>query len=109
MSRNEAGGRDAADELHARVKDYARELKLDSENIDISVRAYADLKSLRSACVRNGRMKESSSMSLFAHGFSQRQALFDFVDVGPGKEGADNKVRGTCYVLPMDTSLRPLS
>lgn len=40
-------------------------------------------------------MKESSSMSLFAHGFNQRQALFDFVDVGPGKEGADNKVRGT--------------
>ena len=97
MSRNEAGGRDAADELHARVKDYVRELKLDTENIDISVRAYADLKSLRSACVRNGRMKEGSSMGLFAHGFSQRQALFDFVDVGPGKEGADNKVRGMYY------------
>ena len=109
MSRNEAGGRDAADELHAGVKDYVRGLKLDTENIDISVRAYADLKSLRSACVRNGKMSENSSMGLFAHGFSQRQALFDFVDVGPGKEGADNKVRGTYYVLSMDASPRQSS
>ena len=33
-------------------------------------------------------------MSLFTHGFNQRQALFDFVEVGLGKEAADNKVRG---------------
>lgn len=98
MSRNEAGGRDAADELHARVKDHVKKLKHDAETNDIAVRAYADLKSLGSASVKNGKMKESSSMSLFAHGFNQRQALFDFVDVGPGKEGADNKVRGTCIV-----------
>ncbi len=94
MSRNEAGGRDAADELNARIKDYARTLRLDAENTEIIVRAYADVKSLRSACVKNGKMRESSSMSLFTHGFNQRQALFDFVDVGQGKEAADNKVRG---------------
>ena len=94
MSRNEIGGRDAADEVHSKIKDYAKNLKLDAENTDITVRAYADLKSLRSACVRNGKMRESSSMSLFTHGFNQRQALFDFVDVGLGKEAADNKVRG---------------
>lgn len=97
MSRNEAGGRDAADELQAGIKDYAKEIKLDVENTDIKVRAYADLKSLRSACVKNGKMKESSSMSLFTHGFNQRQALFDFVDVGPGKEAADNKIRGMYF------------
>ena len=94
MSRNEAGGRDAADELHARIKDYAKKLKLDAENTDIAVRAYADLKSLRTACVRSGKMRESSNMSFFAHGFNQRHALFDIVDVGLGKEAADNKVRG---------------
>lgn len=94
MNRNEAGGRDAADELHARIKDHAKKLKLDAENTDIIVRAYADLKSLRLACVKNGRMRENSSMSLFAHGFNQRHALFDFVDVGLGKEAADNKIRG---------------
>ena len=109
MSRNEAGGRDAADELHARIKDYAKKLKLDAENTDITVRAYADLKSLRSACVKNGKMRESSSMSLFAHGFNQRQAMFDFVDVGLGKEAADNKVRGTFILQKSFQSNRPLS
>lgn len=104
LSRNEAGGRDAADELHSRVKNYVKKLKLDAENIDIAVRAYTDLKSLRSACVKNGKMKESSSMSLFAHGFNQRQALFDFVDVGPGKERADNKVRGTFFMSNLSHS-----
>ena len=94
MSRNEAGGRDAADELHARIKNYVRKLKLDAENTDITVRAYANMKDLKSACVKKRKMKEGSNMSLFAHGFNQRQALFDFVDVGSGKEAADNKVRG---------------
>ena len=88
MGRNEAGGRDAADELHARIK---KKLKLDAENTDFSVRAYADLKSLRSACVK--KLKESSNMSLFAHGFNQRHALFDIVVMGLGKEAADNKIR----------------
>ena len=99
LSRDEPGGRDAADELHARIKDYAKKLKLDAENININVRAYADLKSLRSACVKNGKMKEGSSINLFAHGFNQRQGLFDLVDVGPGKEAADNKVRGMFKTL----------
>lgn len=77
------------------TKNHVKELKLDAENTDTTVRAYAYLKSLRSACVKNGKMKESSSMNLFAHGFNQRQATFDLVDVGPGRERADNKVRGT--------------
>lgn len=52
------------------------------------------MKSLRSFCVKNGKMRENSSMSLFAHGFKQRHALFNFVDVALGKEAADNKIRG---------------
>ncbi len=40
-------------------------------------RACADVGSLRSACVKNGKMRESSSMNLFNQGFNQRQALFD--------------------------------
>ena len=65
------------------------------DSIEIVVRAYADVKGLHGACVRNGKMKNGASLSLFVHGFNQRQGLFDFVDVGPGKESADNKIRGT--------------
>ena len=95
MNKNEAGGRDAADELQARIKDYLRRIQIDAENTEIVVRAYADVKSLHAACVRNGKMKNGAGLNQFVHGFNQRQSLFDFVDVGPGKESADNKIRGT--------------
>lgn len=94
MNRNEAGGRDAADELHARVKDYLKTIHINVDSTEIAVRAYADIKSLYGACLRNGKMKIGVSLNQFVHGFNQRQGLFDFVDVGPGKESADNKIRG---------------
>lgn len=58
------------------------------------IRAYADIKNLQAACVRNGKMQTGAILGRFLVGFNQRQALFDFVDVGDWKEGADNKVRG---------------
>ncbi len=88
---------EAADELRGRVKEYLRQIKVDVDNTDIVVKAYADIKNLSAACIRNGKMKSGSNLSLFAHGFNQRQGLFDFVNVGPGKEGADNKIRGMLY------------
>ncbi|KAK4691230.1 hypothetical protein P7C71_g5723, partial [Lecanoromycetidae sp. Uapishka_2] len=87
------GGRDAADELQARVQDYVKKLGLDAESTEIMVRAYADVKNLYAACTRNGKIKMGADLRLFIHGFNQRLAMFDFVDVGTGKEGADNKVR----------------
>lgn len=95
MNRNEAGGRDAADELQARVKDYLKTIQIAVDTTEIIVRAFADVKSLHGACIRNGKMNNGASLSLFVHGFNQRQGLFDFVDVGSGKESADNKIRGT--------------
>lgn len=94
MSGNEGGGKNAADELHARTKDYLKGLNVDATNTEVIVKAYADFKGLQRACLKNGKMKNGASLSLFAHGFNQRQGLFDFIDFGAGKEGADNKVRG---------------
>jgi hypothetical protein len=91
---DEGGGKDAADELHARIKDYLKGLHFDAENTKIVVRAYADFKNLQVACIKKGRMMTGSSLNVFAHGFNQRLALFDFVDIGAGKEAADNKIRG---------------
>ena len=62
--------------------------------MDVVVRAYANLKDLAQAYVRLGKMRHAANLSLFAVGFTKRQALFDFVDVGVGKERADNKIRG---------------
>ena len=71
---------------------------MDMDETDILVRAYADIKSLHAACIRNGKMKSGANLTHFAFGFSQRQGLFDFVDVGPWKEGADHKIRGIFIV-----------
>ena len=94
MNKNEAGGRDAADELLARVKEHLARLKFDVNDLQIVVRAYADINSLHTTCYNKKRLKGGADVRLFAHGFNQRHALFDFVDVGPGKERADNKIRG---------------
>ncbi|KAK3178050.1 hypothetical protein OEA41_000182 [Lepraria neglecta] len=93
LNKDDGGGKGAADELHARIKDYLKELKLDADNTKIVVRAYADVKNLQATCVKNGKMKRGSSLNLFARSFNQRQGLFDFVDIGAGKEEADNKIR----------------
>lgn len=94
LNRNEAGGKDAADEIYARVREYMTLIGFGSEDLSIIVRAYANIKDLRLACVRKRKMNVEANLNLFMHGFNQRQGLFDFVDVGPGKEEADNKIRG---------------
>lgn len=69
-------------------------LGFDVDNTDIVVRAYANTKGLGRALRRDSKMRERSDLASFARGFTQRQGLFDFVDVGSGKEEADEKIRG---------------
>ena len=94
LNKNETGGQEAADELHGRVESYLQSRKIDVTGTDVVVRAYANMNRLQLACVRNGNMKPGVNLHLFAQGFNQRRALFDFVDVGAGKERADNKIKG---------------
>ncbi len=103
LNKNDIGGKDAADEIHARTKEYLKSIKIDPDNTEILVRAYANVKSLGEACVRNGKMLKDAKLELFAQGFTRRHAHFDFVDVGAGKEEADNKIRGSWSptVLPL--------
>jgi len=65
-----------------------------ADDMDIMVRAYANLKGLAQACFQSGKLKHAADLGFFAVGFTKRQALFDFVDVGAGKERADYKIRG---------------
>ncbi|KAK2755639.1 c-x8-c-x5-c-x3-h type zinc finger protein [Colletotrichum kahawae] len=39
------------------------------------------------------------TLTEFGHGFSRAQPLFNFVDVGPGKEAADHKIRETLRLM----------
>ena len=95
MNKEEEGGKAAADEMLLKIREHMRSFMKDSDSVDVVVRAYANLKGLGKACVKNGKMKSSiGDLHLFANGFTQRRALFDFVDVGSGKERADHKIRG---------------
>lgn len=59
------------------------------------MRAFANVSGLAAALVRDGRLRQEVQLRLFAAEFSNRQPFFDFVDVGNGKERADQKIRGT--------------
>jgi hypothetical protein len=88
------GGEQVADELLAKTREYLRTIMDDSDRLDVVVRAFANLEGLGSTLIRDGRIKDSSQLRNFFTGFSSRLALFDFVDVGAGKERTDNKIRG---------------
>lgn len=66
----------------------------ESNKVDILVKAYANMNGLSSFLHTMGILKDKEQFRAFAAGFSCGQPLFEFVDVGPGKERADHKIRG---------------
>lgn len=96
------GGKQAADKLFTELRGYLKPLGIDLDTTDIVVRAYANFIGLAQASVKNGIMKNGASLNLFANGFTQRQALFDFVDVGAGKERVDHKIRGESRISTVE-------
>ncbi|KAJ3455366.1 hypothetical protein MRS44_013966 [Fusarium solani] len=94
------GGEEAADELLTATQEYLRTIVDDSDRLDVVVKAFAHLDGLGSRLVREARVKDTAQVRAFCAGFSSRLPMFDFVDVGFGKERADNKIRGTMHTDP---------
>lgn len=63
-------------------------------DVDIMARAFANVSGLGATLERSGRLRHAEQLRTFTAGFSNRKAFFDFVDIGPGKERADMKIRG---------------
>ena len=59
------------------------------------VEAYANLHGMGQCCVRDQGLPSVAALSTFWAGFSRSSPppLVDFIDVGPGKEEADSKLR----------------
>lgn len=95
IEEGELGGREAAgllwnaitDHVHHNVHDLGSDYK-------IVARIYANLKGLGEVCNRAGILNRPSMMEEFARGFTGSKQLFDFVDVGMGKDRADDKISG---------------
>lgn len=52
------------------------------------------MKGLADTCVKAGIVEKQSTIEDFARGFTRSKHLFDFIDVGSGKDRADDKVSG---------------
>jgi hypothetical protein len=65
-----------------------------ASGIEVIAKVYANLAGLAKAMRRDGSLDNEMDFKDFSLGFSQGKATFDFVDVGHGKERADNKIKG---------------
>ena len=94
IQHGEAGGKEAAgrlwNALHARIE--TSELPSD---VKVVTRVYANLKGLGEICAKAGIITRPECIEDFARGFTGSKQLFDFVDVGMGKDRADDKISGT--------------
>ncbi|KAJ9130108.1 hypothetical protein NKR23_g12349 [Pleurostoma richardsiae] len=88
------GGECLADDVLKAIRQYVSGLSTEWRDIDVVVRAFANVNGLGAALARGGRVRDASQLRELVGGFNSRQALFDFVDVGAGKERADHKLRG---------------
>ena len=104
------GGVNAAAEFSRSIQNYLQELE-SGGNVEfagasqwrVMVRVYANFAGLSRKLVRVGINGSVNDLAVFASSFTCSQPLFDFVDAGCGKEGADYKIRGTYIRLPKNS------
>lgn len=89
------GGKEAAAMLyHAIVTYIERETEIIPLTSRVLCRVYANVKGLSETLVRAGIIEEANHFEEFVRGFTNGRTLFDFIDVGPGKDRADDKIIG---------------
>lgn len=98
----EAGGRRAASQLYAAIQAYTENETNDVPlGAKIVCRIYANVRGLADVLVRTGAVQSIGQFQDFVRGFTRGKTLFDFVDVGAGKDRADEKIIGECYFAPV--------
>lgn len=109
LKAGEFGGKKAAAQLQNLVSDYIHQ-RMDNIPISAKVvtRVYANVKGLSDICVRTGIVDEASQVEEFVRGFTRGRTLFDFVDVGPGKDRADEKLIETFKLYLSDFHCRQI-
>ncbi|KAL8961266.1 MAG: hypothetical protein Q9183_005333, partial [Haloplaca sp. 2 TL-2023] len=110
------GGGEAASRLLDNIKRHVQQYD-GAIHWKIIIRIYANLEGLLKKYAYIGFIEQERSLRQFVWGLTQSQPLFDFVDVGQGKERADHKIRAhdNGYVPTLDlyknnqTSAAPIS
>ncbi|KAI9923933.1 hypothetical protein MW887_008239 [Aspergillus wentii] len=97
------GGIAAARLLSDTIKELLHErLGYLGDQCRIMVRIYSNILGLSKTMARAGLVgNEARSLSPFASSFTRAQELFDYVDAGDKKEGADYKIREETHQVPL--------
>ena len=91
----EAGGREVATKLHARILQYATANVIDCPaGVRVACRVYANLRGVTDYYRRFGLVEVTAQAHAFWRGFMSGKPLFDFVDVGSGENGVLVKMEG---------------
>ncbi|OCK93109.1 uncharacterized protein K441DRAFT_567191 [Cenococcum geophilum 1.58] len=103
----ETGGKKAAAHLQTLLSEYIQ-IYMPSIPSDVKIvaRIYANVKGLANICVRAGIVDNITQVEDFVRGFTRGRTLFDFVDVGPGKDRADEKLIETFKLYIHDVRCR---
>ncbi|KAK5119010.1 hypothetical protein LTR62_000221 [Meristemomyces frigidus] len=105
----ENGGKQAATALYNAVHEWSVANVLDCPpDTRVIVRIYLNLKGLADACVKGGVLPVPNLLEDFGRGFSRGNILFDFVDVGTGKDQAYIKVAENFKLFLSDYHCRQL-
>ncbi|KAK0371998.1 c-x8-c-x5-c-x3-h type zinc finger protein [Colletotrichum limetticola] len=98
------GGFKAGHLLYSEIMNYVSKVYLHKSTQDWSVvvQVILHLDGLAKRLHASGIIPNTAAdrtLADFGHGFSRAQPLFNFVDVGPGKEAADHKIRETLRLM----------
>lgn len=77
--------------MHNWIGNEAKDVPLTSRVI---CRIYANVRGLGEVLVRTGAIAAIEDFEDFVRGFTRAKTMFDFIDVGAGKDRVDEKIIG---------------
>lgn len=86
------GGAEAAHLLYTAIRNTLGDRGSNISTIMVNI--YCDLDSLSRKLAAVGVINTPADLQAFTRAFSMSKPLFNFVDVGKGKERADHKIKG---------------
>ncbi|KAK4995103.1 hypothetical protein LTR66_005011 [Elasticomyces elasticus] len=99
-----SGGADASHKLLTDIRSHvaARHPDTNTAGWSILVQIYCNIEGLTKKLLSVGMLKSMGDLAAFARSFTLNQPLFNFTDVGSGKENADYKIREMFRVFSAD-------
>jgi hypothetical protein len=87
------------------VVEHVRTQLPNLNDVEVLVRAYANVEGLKRTYVDNKILEEGAKFDSFVRGFNMGYPLCDYIDAGNGKECSDDKLRG--MLTPVHHQSRP--